>query len=45
VIALPNSIDANQIEANYKNGVLNIILPKKEEAKKPKQKIEIKTES
>jgi HSP20 family protein len=44
VIALPNSIDANKIEANYKNGVLNIILPKKEEAKKPKQKIEIKTE-
>jgi HSP20 family protein len=45
VIALPESIDANKIEANYKNGVLTIILPKKEEAKRTKQKIEIKTEN
>lgn len=45
VIALPETIDANKTEASYKNGVLTIILPKKEEAKKPKQKIEIKTEN
>ncbi|GIX40353.1 MAG: heat-shock protein Hsp20 [Leptospiraceae bacterium] len=45
VIALPETIDANKIEATYKNGVLTIVLPKKEEAKKPKQKIEIKTEN
>jgi HSP20 family protein len=37
---LPNSIDRENIDASYKNGVLNIILPKAEEAK-PKQ-IEVK---
>jgi HSP20 family protein len=45
VIALPESIDASKIEANYKNGVLTIILPKKEGAKRTKQKIEIKIEN
>ena len=34
--SLPNSIDSNKISANYKDGVLSLILPKAEEAK-PKQ--------
>ena len=34
--SLPRSVDANQITANYKNGILDIEIPKKEEAK-PKQ--------
>lgn len=33
---LPRTVDANAITANYKNGVLEIEIPKKEEAK-PKQ--------
>jgi len=37
---LPHSIDREKIDANYKNGVLNLSLPKAEEAK-PKQ-IEVK---
>jgi HSP20 family protein len=37
---LPHSIDRENIDASYKNGVLNISLPKAEEAK-PKQ-IEVK---
>ncbi len=40
---LPNSVDSEQIEAKYKDGVLNILIPKKEEAKpKPSKKIAIK---
>lgn len=39
---LPESVEANDIEANYNNGVLTLILPKQEEAKaKPIKKIEI----
>jgi HSP20 family protein len=34
--SLPRSIDATQITANYRNGVLEVEIPKKEEAK-PKQ--------
>ena len=34
--SLPRSVDANGIVANYRNGVLEIEIPKKEEAK-PKQ--------
>jgi HSP20 family protein len=34
--SLPTSIDANQITASYRNGILEIEIPKKEEAK-PKQ--------
>ncbi|HEV7768966.1 MAG TPA: Hsp20/alpha crystallin family protein [Thermoanaerobaculia bacterium] len=33
---LPSSIDANQIKADYRNGVLEIEIPKKEESR-PKQ--------
>lgn len=39
---LPETIDSSKIKANHKNGVLNIEIPKKEEAKpKPARKIEI----
>ena len=38
---LPNSIDATKIDAKYENGVLNILLPKKEEAIQPSRLIDI----
>ncbi|WP_452221915.1 Hsp20/alpha crystallin family protein [Lacinutrix salivirga] len=31
---LPESVDEDKIEAKYKDGILNILLPKREEAKK-----------
>ncbi len=34
--ALPTNVDPNKVEANYKDGVLHITLPKREEAR-PKQ--------
>jgi len=40
-VTLPARVDANNIEATYKDGVLTVIVPKTEEAK-PKQ-IEVKT--
>jgi HSP20 family protein len=33
---LPRTVDADKITANYKDGVLDVVIPKKEEAK-PKQ--------
>lgn len=39
---LPGSADADQIQANYEDGVLKINIPKREEAKvKPSRQIEI----
>ena len=39
---LPDSVDQENIKANYKEGVLKLSLPKKEEARKtPKKQIEI----
>lgn len=39
---LPETVDTSKIEASYKNGVLYLTLPKKEEAKEqPPRKIEI----
>jgi HSP20 family protein len=39
---LPNSVDGDRIEANYSEGILNVTLPKREEAKeKPARQIEI----
>ena|SRR5438105_6975204 len=40
-ITLPAAVDASKIDANYKDGVLTITLPKSEEAK-PRQ-IQVKT--
>jgi|SRR6516164_1025343 len=39
---LPDSVDADKIEANFKKGVLTVKLPKKVEAQKPAKKIEVK---
>ena len=40
--ALPNTVDPEKINASYKDGVLNILIPKKEEAKeKPTRSIKI----
>jgi len=39
-VALPVAVDAGKVEANYENGILEVTLPKVEEAK-PK-KVEIK---
>ena len=39
---LPDTVDTGKIEANYENGILNITIPKKEEAKPvPARTIEI----
>jgi len=35
-VSLPQSVDATKVKASYKNGVLELLIPKKEEAK-PKQ--------
>lgn len=40
---LPEGVDADKIEANFKKGVLIVTLPKKAEAQKPAKKIEVKT--
>ena len=40
-IALPNSVDADKAAADYKNGVLTLTLPKREEAKPKTIKIAV----
>lgn len=41
--SLPGTVEADKIAANHSNGVLNITIPKKEEAKvKPAKQIEIR---
>jgi len=39
---LPDSVDADKIEAAFKNGVLKVTLPKTAEAQKPAKKIDVK---
>jgi HSP20 family protein len=39
---LPDSVDADKIEAAFKKGVLTVTLPKKAEAQTPAKKIEVK---
>jgi HSP20 family protein len=39
---LPESVDADRIEAAFKNGLLTVTLPKKAEAQKNEKKISIK---
>jgi HSP20 family protein len=40
---VPDGVDADKIEANFKNGVLTVTLPKTEQAQKTEKKIAIKT--
>jgi HSP20 family protein len=40
-IQLPSEVQREKISASYKNGVLRIVLPKSEEAKKKEVKIEV----
>jgi len=42
VIPLPEKVDTKKVDANFKNGVLSITLPKTEEAKAKGKKISIK---
>ena len=39
---IPESVDADKIEASFKKGVLTVMLPKTVEAQKPAKKIEVK---
>ena len=41
-VRIPETVDADKIEANFKNGVLKLTLPKKPEAQKPTKKIAVK---
>lgn len=41
VIDLPDEVDENKVKATYKDGVLEINLPKKEETKRAEKKIKI----
>lgn len=40
---LPDGVEADKIEAQFKNGVLSIHLPKKEEAKTVVRQVQVKT--
>jgi len=40
-IDLPSSVDPEKIKATYKNGVLEVVIPKKEEAKPKKIEVQI----
>ena len=39
---MPDGVDTDKIEANFKKGVLTVTLPKKAEAQQPAKKIDIK---
>jgi HSP20 family protein len=39
--ALPNSIDADKVKAEYQNGILTLTMPKREEAKPRSIKIDV----
>ncbi len=41
-IILPNKADVEKISANYKDGVLEVVIPKKEEEKPKEVKIQVK---
>lgn len=44
-MSLPTDVDEAKIDAKFKNGVLEITLPKKTEAKKKAKKIQVKASS
>jgi HSP20 family protein len=39
---VPDGVDADKIEANFKKGVLTVMLPKSPEAQKAEKKIAVK---
>jgi HSP20 family protein len=41
-IRVPETVDADKVEASFKKGVLAVTLPKRPEAQKPVKKIEVK---
>ena len=41
-IALPEGIDEEKVDANYKKGVLKIVIPKTKKAQEKQKKIEVK---
>jgi HSP20 family protein len=41
-VRIPETVDADKIEASFKNGVLKVTMSKKPEAQKPVKKIEVK---
>ncbi len=40
--AMPSAVDASKVEAKYENGVLTVVLPKREEAKPRTIKVNVK---
>lgn len=40
-LSLPSTVDASNMKASYKDGVLELVLPKKEEAKPKKINVEV----
>jgi HSP20 family protein len=40
---VPDGVDTDKIEANFKNGVLTVTLPKTPQAQKSEKKVAIKT--
>ncbi len=41
IVSLPHEVDSEKAEAHHKNGLLEIVLPKKEEAKLKEKKLKI----
>jgi HSP20 family protein len=42
IVALPNKVASNKVEAEYDNGVLKVIMPKLEETAESKIKVKVK---
>jgi HSP20 family protein len=42
IVQLPQHIDRDKIEASFRNGVLNVTLPKSQDARQRQRKIEVK---
>jgi len=40
-VTLPHQVDANKIQANYKDGILTVTLPKSEEAKRKQIEVNV----